>query len=104
MHSQLPVESQLNKTLSQTGHCLHAMYTIDKDCLLHCSEHPLCHRARQLPGKSQAYPTQPQYVMDTHHPQQLMRSYQKHYTVKTTRSHSILRLPPNLKDNQDTMT
>ena len=56
-------------------HCLHAMHTIGKDCLLHCSEHLHWPRARRLLDKSQAYPPQPQYVMDTTHPEQKMANY-----------------------------
>ena len=46
------------------------MHIFGKDCPLHCSEHPHWHHVRRLLGRSQAYPTQPQSVMDTNPPEQ----------------------------------
>ena len=102
---QLSIEPPLQTQLyHKKGHSLQALHTIGKDCLLLCSGHPHWYCARRLLCKSQAYPTQPQNVIDMHHPEQKMRNYHKHNTVKTTKSISILRLPQSLKDNQYTMS
>ena len=61
MLPQFSIEPPLQtQPYHKKGHCLQAMHTIGKDCLLYCSEHPHWHRARRLLGKSQAYPTQPE--------------------------------------------
>ena len=105
MLSQLSIEPPLQTQLyHKKGHSLQALHTIGKDCLLHCSEHPHWHRARRLLDKSQAYPTQPENVLDTHPPGQKISNYHQHYIVKTTKSHSMLRLPLNLKNHQYTMS
>ena len=65
MLPQFSIEPPLQtQPYHKKGHCLQAMHTIGKDCLLHCSEHPHWHRAQRDIGKFHDDPAELRYVTE----------------------------------------